>query len=339
MARTVIRLELRPAPGSRPADLFNKILQLRAKIPYEQRFYFEIRNSRILVEQIDKNTVVLLTKGFGDALNPDSDPPLKYYTDEDHMCNLIGNHPRLVRFLGRDPWTALPTLEKPSATLAGFLEEHHSTIGSGSGNGNGRLYLTAPYRPLIFQWALQLLTGLSFVHSKDVILGDLHKYTCWLQSPGSLSILGFLDAVYMEPTQAIKYTNDTWGTEYNFPFHPCLISGKGTGPGGRWDRDMATIQTDLFLWASLLYELLTGSWPARGRVLDDVKAILTHKLWPKLDEEDLDEIARKCWDYEYVNADEVKRDLGKFLAGKGWEVEGVEGDEIKGLDIAQILAS
>jgi hypothetical protein len=182
-----------------------------------------------------------------------------------------------------------------------------------------------------------LLSGLSFIHSKDVILGDLHKYTCWLESPDSIAILGFLDAVYMEPVHATRYTNNTWGSNYNFPFHPCLIPGKGTGPGGRWGWDTATIQTDLFLWASILYELLTNSWPASGQSLDDVKAILTQKLWPKLNEEGLDEIVSKCWDYGYRNADEVKRDIEKYLAGEGWEVEGVEGDEIRGFDVAQIL--
>ncbi|KAL2843369.1 hypothetical protein BJY01DRAFT_248658 [Aspergillus pseudoustus] len=236
MARTTDILTLPPAPGSRPTGLFNKVLQFRAKFPYEQRFTSEIGNSHIWVEQIDENTVVLLTDGFLDALDPDSGPPLERYTDEDHMFNrgagtdeyrawkttrvyeVIGNHPRLVQFRGRDPWTALPTWEKPSATLAGFLEGHQSTMYapiSESGNGNANadnknchlLYLKGPYRPLIFQWALQLLTGLIFIHSKDVILGDLHIYTCWLQPPpnhSSISIFGFLDAVYMVPKQGQK---------------------------------------------------------------------------------------------------------------------------------------
>ncbi|KAL2788702.1 hypothetical protein BJX66DRAFT_308355 [Aspergillus keveii] len=155
------------------------------------------------------------------------------------VYEVIGNHTRLVRFLGRDLWTAFPTLKKPYATVAGFLEEHYSAMyaprgGSVGGRKSiGQLYLTAPYRPLIFQWALQLLSGLRFIHSKDAILGDLHKYTCWLQSLDSISILGFLDAVYMEPVHATRYTNDTWGSGYNLPFHPCLIPEKGTGPSGR----------------------------------------------------------------------------------------------------------
>ncbi|KAL3486355.1 hypothetical protein BJX62DRAFT_246886 [Aspergillus germanicus] len=296
MARTVLLLQLRPAPGSCPAKFFNKILQLRAKIPYEQRFHSEIGNSRISVEQINENAVMLLTKGPHVQRRLGTEEHRAWKTTR--VYEIIGNHPRLVRFLGRDPWTALPTLEKPYATLAGFLEEHYSAMYAPRGG-----------------MALQLLSELSFIHSKDVILGDLHIYTCWLQSPDSIAILGFLNAVYMEPMHAIRYTNDTWGSEYNFPFHPCLIPGKGTGPGGRWDRDTATIQTDLFLWASLLYGLLTGSWPVSGQARDN------------------------CWDYGYGNADEVKRDLGKFLVRKEWGVGGVEGDEIKGLDVVHILAS
>jgi hypothetical protein len=51
----------------------------------------------------------------------------------------------------------------------------------------------------------------------------------------------------------------------------------------------------------------------------------------------LDGIVRKCWDYGYKNVDEVKQDLRVYLAGEGWEVEGVEGDGIRGLGVAKIL--
>jgi hypothetical protein len=289
-------------------------------------------------------------------LDPETDGPLEHYTDDNHMCNLgsgieehrawkttrvyeiIGNHPRLVRFIVRDAWTALPILEKPWSTLDGFLEERYDAMYAPRGEGGRGSYLKPAYRPLIFQWALQVLTALSFIHSKDVILGDLHTHVCWLQSPDSICILGFLDAVYMEPMYAMRFTNDTWGCEYNFPFHPSLIPNKGHGPGGRWDRDLATVQTDLFLWAGLVYELLTGTWPANERGLDEVRAMLTNKIWPRLGEEKLDRIMTKCWEYGYGSADEVKADLGRALAAEGLMVGGVEGDEIQGLDVAQILA-
>ncbi|RDW89927.1 uncharacterized protein DSM5745_01702 [Aspergillus mulundensis] len=376
MARTTRTLLLRPTPGSRPADLFDKILQFRAKNPNDRQFPFEIGNSGILVEQVDENTVVLLSNGFSEMLDPYSDPPLERYTDEDHMSTngdagkdesrvwkttrvyeVIGNpgHPRLVQFRGRDPWTALPILQKPAATLAGFLDEHRASMyayaagddteaepsGSEKHNGNARLYLklNPAYRPLIFQWALQLLSALGFIHARNVILGDLHVHTCWLSAPDfSISILGFLDAVYMEPMHGTRYTNEsTWGSEYNFPFHPRLIPGRGTGPGGRWDRDVATAKTDLFLWAALVFELLTGCWPAGDRNLEDVKGILARGLWPRLGEGGLDGILGKCWDLGYADADEVKRDLVLVVEGEGWEVGGVQGDEIRGLDGARIL--
>ncbi|KAL4735666.1 hypothetical protein BDV11DRAFT_173604 [Aspergillus similis] len=355
MARTVVRLRLRPAAGSRPSDLSNKILQSREQIAYEQRFQCEIGNSRISAEQVDESTVVLLTDGFSGALDPDTDGPPERYMDGNHMCNLgsgmeehrawkttrvyeiIGNHPRLVRFIARDPWTALPILEKPWSTLEGFLERYNAMYAP-RGECGSRSYLKPPYRPLIFQWALQVLTALSFIHSKDVIIGDLHTHVCWLQSPDSICILGFLDAVYMEPMYAMRFTNDTWGREYSFPFHPSLITGEGNGPGGRWDRDRATVQTDLFLWAGLLYELLTGAWPAKGRGLEEVRAMLTNKLWPRLGEEKLDRIVTKCREHGYGSADEVKADLGRVLAAEGLVLGGVEGNEIQGLDVAQILA-
>ncbi|KAL4966311.1 uncharacterized protein BDV14DRAFT_199107 [Aspergillus stella-maris] len=169
MARTVYTLSLSPAPGSRPADLFDK---------------FGNSEQETLMPGVSPKLRVLAS---GEVLDPDSDPPpplLKDYTDEDHISygdagivedrvwkttrvyEIIGNHPRLVQFRGRDPWTALPMLEKPAATLTGFLEENLASMHAPRDNGDDRLCLKPAYRPLIFQWALQLLSGLSFIHSK-----------------------------------------------------------------------------------------------------------------------------------------------------------------------------
>ncbi|CBF89270.1 predicted protein [Aspergillus nidulans FGSC A4] len=96
-------------------------------------------NSRISVERIDESTVILLTDEFSDTLDPDADDQPERYRDNNHICNLgsgieeyrvwkttrvyelIENHQRLVRFIARDPWTALPILEKPWSTLEGFM--------------------------------------------------------------------------------------------------------------------------------------------------------------------------------------------------------------------------
>ncbi|KAL4976299.1 hypothetical protein BDW66DRAFT_135590 [Aspergillus desertorum] len=95
------------------------------------------------------------------------------------VYGIIGNHPRLVRFISRGPWTVLPILEKPWSTLEGFLEERYDAMYAPRGEGGSRSYLKPPYRPLIFHWALQVLTALSFIHSKDVILGNLQTHVCW----------------------------------------------------------------------------------------------------------------------------------------------------------------
>ncbi|KAL4882166.1 hypothetical protein BJY04DRAFT_217488 [Aspergillus karnatakaensis] len=350
MARTVQCVILRPEPNSHPPTLFDKINQYRESIPYEQRqeFLFELRSSDITIEHVDSNSVVLMTKEFSHAFDEYSDPPLSRYTNEDHVANrgdtsadehrawktsrvyevIGGSHPRLVRFIQRDPWTALPIVERPSGgTLSGFCRGISLAF---------------------FQWALQLLSGLAFIHSKNVVLGDLHKQVCWLQSPSpatlDISILGFLDAVYTDPRNYIRYMNDNWGYEHDF--HPKLIPGRGVGPGGRWDRDMATVQTDLFLWACLVFELLTGDWPGedRERDLGEIQAIIDRRLWPRLEgegkeAEGLNGFLRKCWEFAYFDAGEVKRDLGRALKEAGWVLEGIEVDGIQGIDVTKIVGA
>lgn len=84
----------------------------------------------------------------------------------------------LARFLRRDPWTGLPVLARPAGPpLAAFLATHAHTLYPGA---TATSNIAPRFRPLICQWALQLLAALSFVHSRGVILVDLGVHACWL---------------------------------------------------------------------------------------------------------------------------------------------------------------
>jgi serine/threonine protein kinase len=176
------------------------------------------------------------------------------------------------------------------------------------------------YRPLIYQWALHLASGLSFVHSHSVIFGDLRAETCWLSSPPlALSLVGFLDAGYRGATSGMQYNG---GSTRDEPFHPCHVP--------RFGSVVPTMQTDLFLWGCLVYELMTSFWPGhgQGRQKGEMKQMIVRREWPALEREYFGDIVRRCWEYRYQDIASLKRDLITFLIHEGWEIEGE--DELRG---------
>ena len=106
-------------------------------------------------------------------------------------------------------------------------------------------------------------------------------------------------------------------------FHPCHVS--------RFESVVPTMQTDLFLWGCLIYELMTSFWPRheRGRQRGEIKQMIVRREWPALEREYLGEIVRRCWEYGYQDIASLKRDLITFLMNEGWEMEGE--DELSGV--------
>lgn len=105
-----------------------------------------------------------------------------------------------------------------------------------------------PHRPLIYQWALHLVSGLSFIHAHDIVFGDVNLAHCWLSSNShlSLSLVGFLNAEFRRSTNGVWYDGGHTNAEW---FHPLKHQSNPTS------------QTDLFLYRCVLYELMTGAWP------------------------------------------------------------------------------
>lgn len=58
--------------------------------------------------------------------------------------------------------------------------------------------VSVPYMSLIFNWDLQALSGLAFVHSHNIIFNDLNMRTCWLSKDLSLSLVGFMGAEFRD---------------------------------------------------------------------------------------------------------------------------------------------
>lgn len=334
---------LQPAPGSQPRQLLRGV----PGVAWEDLFRAEIDN--VSVAQLDEDSVVLVPSDY------EEDPDLVDNQEEaeEHLSqrtqltsdasrvwkttavyeHIAEPHARLVPFKGRDPWTGFPILAKPSGPpLSVFLAEHRSVMYSqptgGSAEEGGRIL--PQYRPLIYQWALHLISGLVFIGSHSVVLGDLRTDACWLSQPGlALSLVGFLDAGFRSPaiSSGTQYSGSSWRDE---PFHPLHVPC--------FQAVVPTVQTDLFLWGCLVYELMTGAWPGSGSSTSRAQAeqMLATRQWPALEEEYLGRIVKGCWENLYVDALGVMADLVSTLKADGFEIDG---DDIRGGQFDQLFAT
>jgi hypothetical protein len=251
-------------------------------VPYEQIFRAEI--DTISVDQLDDKFVALLASDHTDAMaggvldeyaGDILEGPRVTTSDLNRVWKttavyeqIAEDHLRLVRFGHRDPFFGIPILKMPSTTLNDFLTRHKATMYDAD-------RIVRKYRPLIYQWALHLISGLSFVHSEDTVFGDLRIEVCWLQKDHSLLLLGYLDAVYKTPGFSKRYINQggRYECELFYPCHKPL-----------WDSLLATTQTDLFVWGCLVYQLMTGFWPGHERQRSDaeIRSLFLNRQWPLL---------------------------------------------------------
>lgn len=143
----------------------------------------------------------------------------------------------------------------------------------------------ASHRPLVYQWALHLISGLSFVHSKEVVFGVLSLSHGWLTAEAhlSLSLVGFLNA---------GFWNTTWGRRWH---DGDFINAGCFRPQG--DEDKPAMQNDLFLYGYAVYELMTRDWPGHRSEMATrkIENMVASKRWPVLESEYMGEIVRKCW--------------------------------------------
>lgn len=224
-------------------------------------------------------------------------------------------HPRVIPFIRRDPWTALPILARPSGPpLDRFLAENKVAMYDECSHR-----VRATHRPLAYKWALHLASALEFAHAQDIVIGDLSTAHCWLSAmPAlSLSLVGFLDASFRDRSSGELYLG---GTSSGEPFHPLNVRL----PGSRRAPE-PSVRTDLFLWGCVVYELMVGHWPGHeegaGRSWDDMGHMIARQEWPGLGREYLGEMVRKCWTGGYESSQRLLMDLLEFLHAGGWQVE------------------
>jgi len=263
--------------------------------------------------------------------------------DQDTSAEPTSTPPRVLKYLGQDPWTALPLMQKPAGMQLGALIKKYraamySSSSSGtpsSGNGSShdeRSRIASRHLPLAYQWTLHLISAVSYLHKNSIILGDLSDESCFLEttSPYALCLAGFPDAGYGRVVG--DATTDR-------PFHPLNVPRPG--------KVTPSLRTDVFLVGCLVYQIMTGWWPGEEGAArsvhtnhawyDVVAKWIPDGQWPELEREFLGDIVHGCWKADgYESIEAVREDLEKRLQEEGWAVQG---DDLSGLEVDDGLFS
>lgn len=190
--------------------------------------------------------------------------------EEDHRQNMrleakiykmIGEHPRVPKLLDWDPETCCLTME--------YLE-----------NGNLREYIKQnqqeiPLRRRL-QWSRQAAEGLALLHAADVIHCDLSPRNFLLDADLNLKISDFAGASICgsEPsaTPATRFLPP--GYDYNIP---------------------PVFGDDLFSLGSLIFFIMTNSYPYEEVTSDEVEKLYEAREFPNVSDLVCGTIIQQCW--------------------------------------------
>ena len=131
-------------------------------------------------------------------------------------------------------------------------------------------------RPLELRTALligmQVADALSAAHSRGIIHRDIKSGNVMVTPSGQVKVLDFGLAKLLDDTEAVTAgIHRTELTEIGVPYGTATYAAPEQARGDRVDK-----RADIFSFGVLLYEMLTGTWPFRGKTTIDVRHAVLH---------------------------------------------------------------
>ena len=131
-------------------------------------------------------------------------------------------------------------------------------------------------RPLELKTAiligLQVADALAAAHSRGIIHRDIKSGNVMVTSAGQVKVLDFGLAKLLDDTEArTSGIHHTELTEVGVPYGTATYAAPEQARGDRVDK-----RADVFSLGVLLYEMLTGTWPFRGKTTIDVRHAVLH---------------------------------------------------------------
>lgn len=131
-------------------------------------------------------------------------------------------------------------------------------------------------RPLELKTALsiglQVADALAAAHSRGIIHRDIKSGNVMVTPSGAVKVLDFGLAKLLDDTEAATAgIHRTELTEIGIPYGTATYAAPEQARGDRVDK-----RADIFSLGVLLYEMLTGTWPFRGKTTIDVRHAVLH---------------------------------------------------------------
>lgn len=167
--------------------------------------------------------------------------------------------------------------------------------------------------------AIQVTDALAAAHSRGIVHRDIKARNVMVTRSGTVKVLDFGLAKLIEPSSS--GSSDPQLTEIGVPYGTSTYAAPEQAQGLRAD-----LRADVFSTGVLLYEMLAGTWPFRGKTALDVRyAVVYHKPKPIAEargedspalrriQEILDKALAKVPDDRYQRIEDMRSDLQEVL--------------------------
>src|ERR1044071_9470946 len=180
--------------------------------------------------------------------------------------------------------------------------------------------------------AIQVTDALAAAHSRGIAHRDIKARNVMVTRSGTVKVLDFGLAKLMESPQSTS--SDPHLTEAGVPYGTSTYAAPEQAQGLKADH-----RADIFSTGVLLYEMLAGTWPFRGKTALDVRyAVVYHKPKPIVEargedspalrriQEILDKALAKAPEDRYQRIEDMRSDLQELL--REFEVDSSVGNTL-----------